>query len=410
LATTDNFRFVRYWWEVTPTHPDAPLKPNPGRWFPYAKGGRFRRWYEAPRHRVNWQDDGREIKQEIIDRYPYLNGQWQWVAKNTSYYGRGGVTWSYLTSGRFSARRLEAGTIFDVAGSSLFPDNVPGMLALLNSSAIHRLLQAINPTVNFQVGDLAELPMPREIPRELAARADSAIKLQQGLDASDETSPDFVEPPPWADAEDRMRSIQRKLSHIQQNIDVIVCELYGIKNDDPHTDEQPPVDWIELARRWISFGVGTVLGRWNGNDPGRILQLIPPDPRVVADLREILHARIGEAATVEIESHLGGIGLFLAKDFYPRHVRQYRRRPPYWALGSSDRLYLVSHDFLTPATLKPILQNLGAEMPRDWERCIDDGVAVGLSSLRAWVPDPALNRVLQKVAADVNDGRIPWAL
>ena len=59
------------------------------------------RWYESPRHRVNWQDDGREIKQAIVDRYPYLNGQWKWVAKNTSYYGRRGVTWSYLTSGRF---------------------------------------------------------------------------------------------------------------------------------------------------------------------------------------------------------------------------------------------------------------------------------------------------------------------
>ena len=97
LATTDNARFVRYWWEV-----DGP-GATPLKWKPYAKGGRFRRWHEAPRHRVDWADDGADIKQSIVQRYPYLRGTWAWVAKNASYYGRAGVTYSYLTSGRFSA-------------------------------------------------------------------------------------------------------------------------------------------------------------------------------------------------------------------------------------------------------------------------------------------------------------------
>ena len=183
-----------YWWEVESTRHDAPAQATAGRWSPYVKGGQFRRWYEAPRHRVNWEHDGREIKQAIVDRYPYLKGQWKWVAKNTSYYGRGGVTWSYLTSGRFSARRLEAGAIFDVAGSSLFPADIPAMLALLNSSAVHRLLATINPTVNFQVGDLAELPIPPAIPAELGALAESAIRLQQTLDTFDEIAPGLHRP------------------------------------------------------------------------------------------------------------------------------------------------------------------------------------------------------------------------
>ncbi len=112
LATTDNARFVRYWWEVDAMDTCAnPARDElacvelatPGRWAPYAKGGRFRHWYEAARHRVNWEDDGRDIKASIVARYPYLKGKWQWVAKNASWYGRGGITYSYLTSGRFSA-------------------------------------------------------------------------------------------------------------------------------------------------------------------------------------------------------------------------------------------------------------------------------------------------------------------
>src|SRR5262249_39656981 len=61
LATTDNARFVRYWWEIHPTSSDVPCHATAGTWLPYVKSGRFRRWYEAPQHRVNWRDDGQEI-------------------------------------------------------------------------------------------------------------------------------------------------------------------------------------------------------------------------------------------------------------------------------------------------------------------------------------------------------------
>ena len=301
LATTDNFRFVRCWWEVEPMHRDSQARATGGKWFPYDKSGQFRRWYELPRHRVNWEDDGREIKQAIVDRYPYLNGQWRWVAKNTAYYGRGGVTWSYLTSGRFSVRRLETGAIFDVAGSSLFPDDVPGMLALLNSSAIHRLLEAINPTVNFQVGDLAELPVPAKIPLELGARAMSAIEIQKTMDSFDETAPNFVAPMSWEDAVVRTRSASIELARIEQEIDIGVCSLYGLNAEPVIATDNAPADRADPARRWISFAIGLLLGRWNENVPGRVLQIGPLDARVLADMREILNQRAGERRRMKLK-------------------------------------------------------------------------------------------------------------
>lgn len=413
LATTDNSRFVRYWWEVEPTHRDASARATPGRWLPYVKSGQFRRWYEAPRHRVNWEDDGREIKQSIVDRYPYLNGQWQWVAKNAAYYRRGGVTWSYLTSGRFSARRLEEGAIFDVAGSSLFPADVPAMLALLNSSAVHRLLEAINPTVNFQVGDLAELPIPPAIPEALGALATSAIRIQQTFDAFDETAPDFAEPMPWSDAEGRMRSMERELARIESEIDAAVGDLFGLGVDsglhDPPIHGAPaPVARTDLACRWVGFAVGLLLGRWNAGEPGRVLRLDPPDPRVIADVRNLLASRAGERAAGEIDACVGGIGAFLAGGFFPWHTRIYRRRPPFWAIGGRGKLYLLAHDAATPTTLAPILRAAGADLPSGWRRCVDDGIALGLAPLRSLLPDPTLRHALDKVAADVADGRFPW--
>jgi len=183
LATADNFRFLRYWWEPGlgrigfGCRNAAEAQETGKRWFPYMKGGGFRRWYGNQEHVVNWERDGVEIKEHIVHQYPYLKGNWEWVAKNTDYYFRRGVTYSYLTSGNFSARLSPGGFIFDVAGSSLFPDDIYLVLAILNSRFALYALRLINPTVNFQVGDLARLPVPESSSDKLRVLVDAAIAL-----------------------------------------------------------------------------------------------------------------------------------------------------------------------------------------------------------------------------------------
>jgi hypothetical protein len=255
LATTDNARFVRYWWELTPTSSDAPCRATPNTWFPYVKSGRFRRWYESPRHRVNWRDDGREIKAAIVDRYPYLDGQWQWVAKNARHYFQPGLTYSYLTSGRFSARLMEAGAIFDVAGSALFPqeDALP-LLGLLNSSVARQLLEAINPTVNFQVSDVGELPVPKGIGKMSSLREDvaRAVELMRVADTWEPTSPTFVAPLPWRDAEERMAVLHRELCEVEQRIEMQIAAAFKIEPE--RSQPQPPsprlIDQISRGSGW----------------------------------------------------------------------------------------------------------------------------------------------------------------
>ncbi len=388
LATTDNFRFVRYWWEVEPPGFSGPR----GKWRPYAKGGRFRRWYEAARHRVNWQDDGREIKREIVRRYPYLDGKWQWVAKNSAWYGREGITYSYLTSGAFSARRLEQGTIFDVAGSSLFPDDLPAVLGILNSSCAGQFLAAINPTVNFQVGDLAELPMPPSIPDELRRRVDRAIELTRLLDQFDETSPDFRRPMPWDASVSSAALWQTELSEIQIDVDRLVALAYGMdcpagQRFAPTTDHS-----TDLAFRWLSYALGTWLGRWGGKPRGDVAILSPLDARFASEIRQILAEHVGGKSAKNLEAAVKGLERFFARDFLPWHHRLYRGRPVFWGFSGNDRVEVISSLWAEPALLRSICRRLGASPPKDFLADSDEPISARLAPLAPILFDKSLVR------------------
>lgn len=153
LATTDNERFVRYVWEVP--------KGEIGKvWFPYVKGAGSKRWYSPILNVVNWENDGEEIKAAVSKAYPYLKGKVHWVVKNEKHYFREGLSFSFVNSQNFAARLMPAGCIFDVAASAIFPLKVNRLtlLAFLNSSYAGKVAHLINPTINFQVGDVKRLP------------------------------------------------------------------------------------------------------------------------------------------------------------------------------------------------------------------------------------------------------------
>jgi len=420
LATTDNMRFVRYWWEVEPPN----FAGGREKWMPYAKGGRFRRWYESPRHRVNWEDDGREIKSAIVQRYPYLEGQWQWVAKNSGWYGREGIAYSYLTSGSFSARRLEPGTIFDVAGSSLFPDDSrrAGMLGVLNSSVASQLLSAINPTVNFQVGDLRQLPVPRFFPDELRDEVSRAIEWTRQLDCFEETSPDFVEPEPWGGEPARSEELKAAISDAERKVDEIVAELYGVKNGEKRgTKASRRVGTLlrhggtkggrdegakeALAKRWISYALGLWLGRWGESARGDVAILSPLDGALRRDLRRTLANRAGECAAAQIEAAVGGIDRFLAREFLPWHNRQYRGRPVFWGFNGGGKTVAVSSLTAEARIVRAAFAAIGQTLPDGWRRWPDDGTAINLAPLAPWIADRKLQAFLSELAGELERGR-----
>ena len=87
------------------------------KWFPYNKGGEFRRWFGNNEYLVNWERDGHVIRTFGTEN----GGRARSRAQNTEFYFQPSVTWSFVSSSYFGVRYSEAGAIFDVGGSSAFP-------------------------------------------------------------------------------------------------------------------------------------------------------------------------------------------------------------------------------------------------------------------------------------------------
>ena len=163
LATADNNRFLREWWEVEHDKIKFDAKSIPDavesgkKWFPYNKGGSFRRWYGNYDYVVNWENDGQEIRNFVDDK-----GKQRSVVRNPSYYFKEAITWPLITSGGLSVRYREYGSIHDVSGMSAFSDNVDVIyyiIGMLNTPLGNNILRILNPTINSQIGDFRNIPV-----------------------------------------------------------------------------------------------------------------------------------------------------------------------------------------------------------------------------------------------------------
>ena len=168
LQTSDNGRFLRFWWEVSAdqaalgTSRENPPESRAPRWFPYNKGGEYRRWYGNQLYVVNWENDGQEVRQSLEQRYPYLNGNLGALIRASEDYFKPHISWSAIGSGEASFREYPSGLIFDAAANALFPHHNSTrreLLAILNSSVASAMLPALAPTMNFVVSAIAKVPI-----------------------------------------------------------------------------------------------------------------------------------------------------------------------------------------------------------------------------------------------------------
>ena len=163
LHTADNDQFLRRWHEVDQgkcsygsESRDAAAQSGK-KWFPYNKGGEFRKWYGNQEYLVNWENDGHAIRAFGTEN----GGRARSRAQNTEFYFLPSVTWSFVSSSYFGVRYSDAGAVFDVGGSSAFPSErdhlwVTGFLC---SKQVYEFMRVMNPTLNFQVGNVAALPV-----------------------------------------------------------------------------------------------------------------------------------------------------------------------------------------------------------------------------------------------------------
>lgn len=191
-STSDNDRFLRLWFEVdknklnldsTSINRAETLKK---RWFPYNKGGGYRKWYGFNDYVIDWFDDGAEIR-----AIPTA------VVANYRYFTKPGLTWSTLTSGKFSIREFGNGYIFDNGGCCIFDldDKKNFICALLNSKVFAYIFGQLNPTLNFQSGEVAKFPVIYKKSAEVDELAAECAEISKSEYDSFETSRDFKKHP-----------------------------------------------------------------------------------------------------------------------------------------------------------------------------------------------------------------------
>ncbi len=404
MATADNFRFLRKWWEVGKTRIglgftscDETEKAREA-WFPYMKGGTPLPWYGNQEHVVNWQENGKQL-------YSFRPTS---VIRNPDFYFRPGVTWSLISSKGFAARLSPGGFIFDVAGMTCFPpkEDVHLVLALLNSKVAKFILSALNPTINYQVGDIERLPVPEGRSPLIDSLVEECVELVRQDSRESEITYEFVAPP------DSVASVTGRkgiLSEKESAIDAEVSRLYGLSEEDlaaidrelsanalgedeesmedresggeeEETETSAELSEDEWGRRWISYAAGIALGRFDvgvpdalgcGNFPLSVADALKKarlavsdgillnDPGQPLDLADRVYAILelllrSSSADARIRSALGDgtpreslrnwFGRFTGQgnvSFWKYHFQMYRKRPVYWPLQSPGRKFAV---------------------------------------------------------------------
>jgi len=432
LSTADKPRFVRNWWEVGVRRIgfDCTDRNNAlvsaKEWFPYMKGGSGS-WFSKQDEVVKWFNNG----SEIISCMPKS------VVRNPDFYFKPGATWSKVSSVGFSARLQPKGFIFSDAGMTCYPhlEMLRNVLAILNTKISSILLSAINPTINYQVGDIERLPVPTERSPKIDALVNQCVELSRQNSREDETTYDFTAP--LRKAEDRAAR-QERLRALEAEIDAEVSRLYGLSEEDlaaidrelagspsatDDADAEPAdedhgdalqaleVSQEELSRRWISYAIGAVLGRFEIGKPGglgcgdfaedtvsAIRDLIDNDgimPCEAGNQQDLaaralacLELMLGRSAAQEAirtalgegdptDALRGWLGRFTgqpAQSFWRYHHQMYRKRPVYWPFQSPKRSYTVwvFHEKLGPDTLFRIRNEFAEPRLRLAEREIAD--------------------------------------
>jgi hypothetical protein len=198
IATSNNSRFLRYWGEiqikdftVTCDSLEESEVLNE-KWYPYNKGGAFKRWYGNNEYVINWGNNGRELKAFVEELNKLRPGG---RLKNQNLYFKESITYSALSSSLFSARFSSKGFLFDTKGSCIFPTqiNIRQLIAFLNTKSCQRILEVLCPTLDYSSIGLNALPIivTDNLGSEIEDLTDSSISISKLDWDSDETSWDF---------------------------------------------------------------------------------------------------------------------------------------------------------------------------------------------------------------------------
>lgn len=383
MSTGDNNSYLRFWFEVNDKTisiyasqmNNVDLSSTP--WIPYNKGGEARKWYGNNDYIVKWSQSQNFHRSRPTFSHLYL---------------KEGITWSFVTSGMYSARYYPEGFLWDVAGSPCVINNRDLMyyvLGFLSTKIANQILKIINPTINCQVVDMQNTPVlikDGEIPKVKEISMDS-VEISKADWDSFETSWDFVKHPllngntiksayeNWEkECEDRFNTLKAN----EEELNRIFIDIYGLNDElDPYVeDKDVTVRKAELERdikSFISYAVGCMFGRysidvdglayaggeWDNSKYGSFIpdadNCIPIadeeyfEDDIVGRFVDFVKVVYGKETLEEnldfIAKALGTKGNtsreiirnYFLKGFIKDHIKTYQKRPIYWLFDSGKQ-------------------------------------------------------------------------
>jgi type II restriction/modification system DNA methylase subunit YeeA len=392
MATSDNNRFLRVWSEVSfekaclhaKTRNEAAESKK--KWFPYNKGGGFRKWYGNSEFFVNWEHDGKELLEYAASLY----GSPTRTIKSISEYFKPCVSWSKISSGNLAMRYYPAGYLFDVAGCCIFSQSNSDLMFLIgysNTIVVRQMLSSISPTLNFEAGQIASLPILAINRAQFSAYPMELIDREKKDWDSSETSWDFthialLQPNfhcqdikiTYDNLSAQWHEITLEMQRIEEENNRIFIDAYGLQDElkpdvplseitltcNPHhryggNKTEPELEDLlraDTMREFISYAVGCMFGRYSLDQPGLVLAnqgetlddylRQVPQPRFMPDEDNVIPLLDGDWFTDDIT---GRFREFLRITFGDEHYEGNLRFIEI-ALGKKDKPLAIRDYFL----------------------------------------------------------------
>lgn len=402
VTTGCNDQFLRLWYEVAFGNIGWNAKAANDtincnfKWYKQMKGGDFRRWYGNREYVIDWENNGDRIQHFADEK----TGRIRSHNYNLDYNFHEMLTWTNISTGKFSLRYVEEGFVFDTTSSAMFLShrNVFYVLALMNSCVAQNYLSVLCPTLKYQPGNVVKVPYIEKSKGDVEELSKKCVALSKDDWDSFETSWDFTRHPfikaitkypnmmdigniylaecydIWAgECEERFE----KLKANEEELNRIFIDIYGLQDElTPEVEDKDvtvrKADLGRDVRSFISYAVGCMFGRYSPTydglayaggtwDDGKY-NIYKPDADgiipicddeyfeddMVGRFVEFVRVVYGDSSLEDnllfIAKALGGKGQpkevirnYFRNDFYADHCKIYQKRPIYWLFDSGKK-------------------------------------------------------------------------
>lgn len=287
MSTNNNGRFLRNWYEVNDSdiefhRKNIDIQNFSQKWFPYSKGGEYRKWFGNITNIINWENDGQEVKELAAKLY----GSYTRTAKNIQHFFKSAITWSLITSGKPSFRYLPEGNVLGDAGPVCFAgEDLEYIIGLFNSSVVEKILPIINPTLNNSTGVINNIPIvpKNDSIKDIERIVNQNISISKSDWDSFENSWDFKKHPLlvstdkiatafelWEkEAEERFNTLKAN----EEKLNEIFIDIYGLQDElTPEVEDKDvtvrKADLVRDVKSLISYAVGCMFGRYTPYEDG----------------------------------------------------------------------------------------------------------------------------------------------